>query len=68
MPGRSQPDQGPHRPVALRRRRRQAHLRGCVTETSTALGLAAVIALALLRDDGRGQRVNLVKLQAGPGG
>ena len=35
MPGRSQPDQGPHRPVALRRRRRQAHLRGYVTETST---------------------------------
>src|SRR6266702_4486292 len=34
-PGRSQPDQRPHRPVALRRRRRQAHLRGRVTETST---------------------------------
>jgi hypothetical protein len=34
-PGRSQPDQSPHRPVALRRRRRQAHLRGYVTETST---------------------------------
>jgi hypothetical protein len=35
MPGRSQPDQGPRRPVALRRRRRQAHLRDRVTETST---------------------------------
>jgi len=31
-------------------------------------GLAALTALALLRDDGRGQRVNLVELQAGPGG
>jgi hypothetical protein len=28
------------------------------------VGLAAVTALALLRDDGRGQRVNLVELQA----
>jgi hypothetical protein len=28
-------------------------------------GLAAVTALVLLRDDGRGQRVNRVELQAG---
>ena len=28
-------------------------------------GLAAVAALVLLRGDGRGQRVNLVELQAG---
>jgi hypothetical protein len=33
-----------------------------------ALGLAALTALALLRDGGRGQRVNLVELQAGQGG
>jgi len=43
MPGRSQSDQGPQRPVALRRRRRQAHLRDCVTETSTGSYRAARI-------------------------
>jgi EmrB/QacA subfamily drug resistance transporter len=32
------------------------------------VGLALVVALALLRDDGRGQRVNLIELQAGLSG
>jgi EmrB/QacA subfamily drug resistance transporter len=32
--------------------------------SAALVGLAAVTALALLRDDGRGQRVNLVELQA----
>jgi EmrB/QacA subfamily drug resistance transporter len=37
------------------------------TVSAALLGLGAVTALALLRDDGRGQRLNLVELQAGPG-
>jgi MFS family permease len=45
-----------------------AGFRAGFTVSAALTGLAAVTALALLREDGRGQRVNLVELQAGPGG
>jgi EmrB/QacA subfamily drug resistance transporter len=46
-------------PVAL-----TAGFRVGFSVSAALTGLAAVVALALLRDDGRGQRVNLVELQA----
>ena len=45
-------------PVAL-----TAGFRAGFSVSAVLVGLAAVVALALLRDDGRGQRVNLVELQ-----
>jgi EmrB/QacA subfamily drug resistance transporter len=45
-----------------------AGFRAGFTVSAALTGLAAVTALALLREDGRGQRVNLVELQADPGG
>jgi len=45
-----------------------AGFRAGFTVSAALTGLAALTALALLRGDGRGQRVNLVELQAGPGG
>jgi len=45
-----------------------AGFRAGFTVSAALTGLAALTALALLREDGRGQRVNLVELQAGPGG
>jgi len=47
-------------PVAL-----TAGFRAGFAVSAALVGLALVTALALLRDDGRGQRVNLVELQAG---
>jgi predicted MFS family arabinose efflux permease len=47
-------------PVAL-----TAGFRAGFSVSAALVGLALVTALALLRDDGRGQRVNLVELQAG---
>jgi hypothetical protein len=46
-------------PVAL-----TAGFRAGFAVSAALVGLAAVTALTLLRDDGRGQRVNLVELQA----
>ena len=46
-------------PVAL-----TAGFRAGFSVSAALVGLAAVMALVLLRDDGRGQRVNLVELQA----
>jgi hypothetical protein len=46
-------------PVAL-----TAGFRAGFLVSAALVGLAAVMALVLLRDDGRGQRVNLVELQA----
>jgi MFS family permease len=46
-------------PVAL-----TAGFRAGFSVSAVLVGLAAVTALVLLRDDGRGQRVNLVELQA----
>jgi EmrB/QacA subfamily drug resistance transporter len=47
-------------PVAL-----TAGFRAGFSVSAALVGLALVTALTLLRDDGRGQRVNLVELQAG---
>lgn len=38
---------------------------GSALAPAALLGLAAVTALVLLRGDGRGERVNVVELQAG---
>jgi hypothetical protein len=52
---------GVQRPAAARPDNRGDGSGAC---SAALVGLAAVTALALLRDDGRGQRVNLVELQA----
>jgi hypothetical protein len=41
-----------------------AGFRAGFSVSAALVGLAAVTALVMLRDDGRGQRVNLVELQA----
>jgi hypothetical protein len=50
---------GAELPVAL-----TAGFRAGFAVSAALVGLAAVTALTLLRDDGRGERVSLVELQA----